>query len=39
MPFATTESAEAFIAQFGGQIADFDAAAKALAVDQAGGGT
>jgi len=34
VPFATAEAAQAFIGQFGGQVADFDAAAKALAVDQ-----
>lgn len=38
VPFATTEAAQSFIHQFGGQIADFDGAAKAMAVDQAGAG-
>ena len=39
VPFATAEAARAFIQQFGGEIADFDSAAKALAVDQAGSGS
>lgn len=34
VPFATAEAAQGFIAAFGGEIADFEAAAKALAVDQ-----
>ncbi len=38
VPFATAEAAQGFIGQFGGQVADFEAAAKALAVDQAGDG-
>ena len=34
VPFATRDTAEAFVKQYGGTLADFDAAAKALAVDK-----
>ena len=34
VPFSTSEAAERFIGQYGGQVTDFDGAAKALAVDQ-----
>jgi copper chaperone NosL len=36
VPFAAQAAAEAFVRQFGGQVVDFDAAAKALAIDQQG---
>lgn len=39
VPFATREAAQKFIAEFGGEIADFAAAAKTLAVDRASEGT
>jgi copper chaperone NosL len=37
VPFADPAAAAAFAQQYGGQVVDFDAAAKALAVDQPGG--
>jgi copper chaperone NosL len=37
VPFATREAADAFVKQNGGTAVDFAAAAKALAVEQAGG--
>jgi copper chaperone NosL len=33
VPFSTSESAQAFVAQFGGNIVDFDAAARALSIE------
>jgi copper chaperone NosL len=36
VPFAKKEGAEGFAKQFGGEVVDFEAAAKALAVDQQG---
>jgi copper chaperone NosL len=35
VPFSSREAAAAFVAQFGGEIADYDAARKALAVEPA----
>jgi copper chaperone NosL len=34
VPFSERATAEAFARQFGGQVVDFDAAAKAMAIDQ-----
>lgn len=38
VPFATMEAAQAFSTQYGGEIVDFDATVKMLAIDQAGAG-
>jgi len=35
VPFSTEEAAKAFVAVFGGEVTDFDGAAKALAVEKA----
>ena len=35
VPFSSREAATAFVAQFGGQIADYDSARTALAVEPA----
>ena len=37
VPFASKAAAEAFAKQYGGRVVDFEAAAKALAVDTPGG--
>jgi nitrous oxide reductase accessory protein NosL len=37
VPFATSEGAAAFIQQYGGTVADFAAAAKAMAVERTAG--
>jgi copper chaperone NosL len=37
VPFATAEGADAFVKQYGGRVAGFETAAKALAVEQSGG--
>ncbi len=38
VPFATTETAQGFAAEFGGKVVDFAAATEALAVDQPASG-